>query len=705
MNIERIACLCVLCTPFLAGNSFAASGNDTTEKDATYEEEVVVIAHPLSGEGLAQPTTVLQGEELQRAVAATLGETLVNQPGVHSATFGQAVGRPVIHGMGGPRVKIMEDRIDSMDVSVSSPDHATTIEPYLADRIEVLKGPSTLLYGNGAIGGVVDVHTGRIPHTRPEKVNAKAELRGADNADQRSAAGMVQAGAGNFVLHLDGFCRDADDYDIPGFAESAAFREREEEDHDEEEDHEDEDDHDEAEEAYGVLPGSFMETKGGAVGLSFVGDRGFIGASVSLYDSEYGIPGHSHEHHDEDHEDEDHDEEAHEEEGNPYIDLEQTRFDFEAGLESPFSGAESLNLRIGYNDYEHAEIEGSGEVGTRFENKAVEGRIEVVHLPVAQIAGAGGFQFSDRQYEATGEEAYVPPVDTRSYGFFYVGQRDFEHFDLEGGVRYETISHDPSFGQTRSFDLGAVSLGLIAPFENGLTLALLADYSTRAPTVEELFSDGPHLATGSYEIGDVTLGKERATNFSATLQHENDAWLLAASAYYTDFQDFIYSQATGAEIDELPVYQWQQDAATFRGVDLEAEWRALRWDRGEFAVSGFYDYVQARLKDGENRDLPRIPPQRWGIGARLNWIGFTATLDYAKSSSQTDVAPLELATEGFDDLRAYLGYTWNLNGSLLEVFVAGRNLTDDEQRHHSSFIKDVAPQPGRTVEGGVRVTL
>jgi len=689
MNNSRIACLCAMCTFAATGNTFAASdaaSDDESGKEAVFYEELVVTAHPLSGEGLAQPTSVLDGEELNRAMAGTLGETLINQPGIHSATFGAAVGRPVIRGMSGPRVKVMEDRIDSMDVSVSSPDHATTIEPFMADRIEVLKGPSTLLYGNGAIGGVVDVHTGRIPHAMPDKVKAKAEVRGADNADQRAAAGMVQAGAGGIVLHLDGYYRDADEYEIPGYAESAALRALEEEDHD---DHEEE-------EAFGVLPGSELETKGGAVGLSFVGDRGFIGASVSVYDSVYGIPGHSHGHHDED---------EHEEEGNPFIDLEQTRFDFETGMRDPFSGAESLNLRIGYNEYEHAEIEGNGEIGTVFDNEAWEGRIEVVHLPVAEITGAGGFQFSDRHYQATGEEAFVPPVDTQSYGFFYVGQRNFEAFDLEGGVRYERVSHDPAFDMTRSFDLGAVSLGLIAPFESGLTLALQADYSTRAPTVEELFSDGPHLATNSYEVGDAELDKERAANLSATLQFENEIWLLAASAYYTDFQDFIYEQATGEAIEELPVYQWQQDAATFRGVDLEAEWRAVRWDSGEFAISGFYDYVQARLKDGENRDLPRIPPQRWGLGARVNWIGFTATLDYTKTSSQTDIAPLELPTDGFEDLRAYLGYSWKFSGNVLEIFVAGRNLTDDEQRYHTSFIKDVAPQPGRTIEGGLRITL
>jgi len=686
MNTTRIACLGALIS---LGSAHAA--DNTTAEDADFIEEMVVTAHPLSSEGLAQPTNVLEGDELNRSLAGTLGETLINQPGIHSATFGQAVGRPVIRGLSGPRVKIMEDRIDSLDVSVSSPDHATTIEPFMADRIEVLKGPSTLLYGTGAIGGVVDVHTGRIPHSVPEALNAKVEVRGADNADQRTAAGMIQAGGGGFAVHLDGFYRDADEYEIPGFAESEALRALEEEEEEGEE-------HEEEEEAFGILPGSELEKSGGAFGLSFVGDRGFIGGSVSRYDATYGLPGgHEHEHEE--------GEEEEEEEGNPILDLEQTRIDFEAGLAEPFAGAQSLNLRIGFNDYEHAEIEPSGEVGTLFENEAMEGRFEIVHLPVAEITGAGGFQFSDREYSATGEEAYVPPVDTTTWGLFYVGQRSFGMVDLEGGLRYENVSHDPQFGLTRSFDVGAASLGLISSLESGWTFALLGDYSTRAPTVEELFSDGPHLATGSYEIGDPELDKERAANVSATIQWENDSWLLAASLYYTDFTDFIYEQPTGEEEDDLPVFLWQQDDATFRGVDLEAEWRAIQWDSGEFALTAFYDQVRAKLKDGDNRNLPRIPPERWGLGARLNWIGFTFTLDYARSSDQTDIADFELPTEGFEDLRAYLGYGWDFNDSLLEIFIAGRNLTDDEQRHHTSFIKDFAPQPGRTIEGGIRFTL
>ncbi len=689
MKSNQIFCLCALCSSVSSFSSQPAHADApaTGESEHQFIEEMVVIAHPLSGEGFAQPTSVLDGEELNRAVAGTLGETLINQPGIHSATFGQAVGRPVIRGMSGPRVKVMEDRIDSMDVSVSSPDHATTVEPFIADRIEVLKGPSTLLYGNGAIGGVVDVHTGRIPHTQSERTEAKAELRGADNADARTAAGMVKTGTGNFALHLDGSYRDADEYEIPDYAESKALRDAEEEGEEDDDQHE----------AKGTLPGSELNTKGGALGLSYVREGGFIGAAVSRYDATYGLPGSHHAHEDTEEEDLD--------EGTPKLDMKQTRYDIEAGISEPFTGAESLNLRLGWNDYEHKEIEPDGSIGTVFTNEALEGRIEIVHSAVAEVTGAAGIQFGNRDYSAVGEEAYVPPVKTDSFGLFYVGQRSFQWMDLEAGVRFERVSHDLDAGTSTDFDLGAASLGLISAFESGLTLAVLLDYSTRAPTVEELYSDGPHLATSSYEIGDPELNEEKAGNVSVSLQYENDRWLLAGSAYYTDFRDFIFEQPTGAEIEELPVFQWQQAGATFQGLDLEARWHAMRWSEGELTLRGFYDRVRARLKKGEDRDLPRIPPERWGLGLTLNWQQATATLDYTRTSKQTDLAQFELPTDGFEDLRAYLGYSFAWGVNTLEVFLAGRNLTDDEQRHHTSFIKDFAPQPGRTIEGGVRLQL
>lgn len=677
-------------------------------------EEIIVRAHPLSAEGLAQPVAVLTGSELRRALAPSIGETLQGLPGVHSASFGQAVGRPVIRGLAGPRVRVMEDRIDSLDVSVSSPDHMTMVEPFTASSIEVLKGPSTLLYGTGAIGGVVDVHTGRIPHEVPEQLSSSLEIRGTDNANQESASGRVDGGFGKIAFHADGFYRTADEYEIPGFAESAAQRalEEAEEIHG---DHGDEE-HDEDEEAFGTLPGSQLQAQGGAIGASYVGERGFFGLSVSSYDAEYGLPGHSHAHshddehgdeHDDDHGDEhedDHDSHG-EEEMPPVLELEQTRIDLEGGLDSPFSGVQSINFRMGYNDYEHVEVEGEGEAGTRFATEAWESRVEVRHDQIFGFDGAAGIQLSNREFSALGDEAFVPPVDTRTLGVFYVGQRQFGDLALEAGVRYENVDHDPTTGRSRSFDLGAASLGAIKPLGDRWELSGQLDFSSRAPVAEELYSNGPHLATQTFEIGDPDLNEEVAGNLSANLTYRSEVLTLSLSAFATQFSDFIYEENTGLELDELPVLQWAQQDATFRGLEGDLVWEALRFSGGTLAVNAGFDTVQGRFDNGTNRDVPRISPQRWRLGASANWNALRADITWLRVNDQDDHALNELPTDGYDDLRLHIGYMVNVGSSVVEVFVNGRNLTDDEQRLHTSFIKDFAPQPGRTIEGGIRVRL
>ena len=279
----------------LVGNPSVAAEQEVAKTQSNLEE-VKVIGHPLSAEGLAQASVVLAGAELDRKLQGSIGATIAFEPGIHSTSFGEAVGRPVIHGQSGARVRVMEDRIDVMDVSVTSSDHATSIEPFIADRVEVLKGASTLLYGTGAIGGVVDVHTGRIPHEVPEKpVVGRAELRYADNADASVGAVRLDGGAGNLAWHLDGSSRDAGNYDIPGFAESARQRALEEAELEAGEEGE--------EEARGVLPGSDLNARGGAIGASYVSDRGFAGFAVSRMEAKYGLPGgHAHEEEGEEHE-------------------------------------------------------------------------------------------------------------------------------------------------------------------------------------------------------------------------------------------------------------------------------------------------------------------------------------------------------------------------------------------------------------------
>ena len=453
-------------------------------------EEVVVQAHPLAGEGLSQASLVVEGDELRRNVSAAIGETLARLPGVQSASFGPAAGRPVIRGLAGPRVRVMEDRLDTLDVSVTSADHATTVDPLVADRVEVLKGPSTLVYGSGAIGGIVNVDTGRIPQALSETVTGGLEVRGEDSTEQFSTAGEVDFGSGPFAFHVDGFYRDANEYDIPGCVESDAQREAEGE-------------ADEPCEESGTLPGSQLETRGGALGASYVGERGFVGIAVSRYENEYGLPGgHGHE---------EGEEGGEEEEGNPILDLRQTRFEFEAGYEDPLPGFTSLNVRAVFNDYEHVEFEPDGGAGTSFDNEAWDTRVELNHQEVLGFEGTLGVQFAYKEFSALGEEAFIDPVDTTQLAAFWVGERNFDAFQLEAGLRLETVEHDPDPVRELDFDsedftMVIASVGLVVPFSTGWQAGLVADYSERAPVAEELYSFGAHLATRAFEIGEPGAG-------------------------------------------------------------------------------------------------------------------------------------------------------------------------------------------------------
>jgi len=664
---------------------------DVSSTDDSPLEEISVSAHPLAGNGTAQTVTVLSGDDLAREVQFSLGETLSGEAGIQSASFGTAVGRPIIHGLAGARVKTTADRIDTLDVSVTSGDHAVGVAPFIADQVTVLRGSSTLLYGSGAIGGVVDVSTSRIHSETIEEVTGRVQLRAADNANATNGAFTIDAPlAENVVLHIDGFLSDADDYEIPGFAESAFQIAAEEA-----EEAEERNDEDEEEEVFGILEGSRSERSGGAVGLSFVGDNGFVGVSVSSLDADYGLVGGHHE--------EEGEEEGEEEEGPGVIDLEQTRFDIEAQLNAPFNGVESINFRLGVNDYEHNEFEGNGELGTLFSNEAWEGRLELRHESWAGFAGALGIQLSDREFSAVGEEAFVPPVDTDTLGLFWVGQRALGKAELEAGVRWEQVDHSPTIqGLPDSFDSFSASLGLVGSINESLTLSGMVDLSSRAPTAEELYSNGPHLATNAFEIGDPNLSEEDVLALTLSASYGNERLELDASVYHMEFDNYIYEIGTSEEMDGLQVFLWQQDDATFTGVNLKGLVHLATVGDGDLDFNFLFDLVRGEL-DGGSGNLPRIPAARGGFG--LSWKnGFWETrIDYLRVDNQRRVASFELPTDSYEDVSVFVQRKLALAGNEVNVFLHGRNLTDDEQRNHGSIVKDFAPAPGRRWEVGIRM--
>lgn len=673
--------------------SFAATMANASEE----LEEIRVTAHPLGGSGLAQDTKVLSGDQLAEKMQGSLGETLATEVGIQSASFGTAVGRPVIHGLGGPRIKTTEDRIDSLDVSVTSSDHAVTVEPFIANRVTILKGASTLLYGGGAIGGVVDVETGRIAKEISAPLTGRVEVRTADNANASVAAARLDGFSNNFAWHIDAFVRDAGDYEIPGLAESEMQLAREQSSG---ESHE--------LETGSELFGSRAKNNGAAVGLSYIAENGFVGFSVSTLDATYGLVGA--------HEDEEHSAPAAAfelPETPGVIELGQTRYDFEAQLDNPFAGFEALNLRAGINDYQHQEIEANGDLGTEFDNQAWEGRLELRHSAWGGFQGTIGVQLNAREFKAVGEEAFVPPVESASEGIFWLVERQFADIELELGARLERLSHraldsTPAAPAARlKFNTASLSAGLVKDINDQLTIAALVDYSSRAPSIEELYANGPHLATQSFEIGDPKLATEAALGVNLTASYANDRLESKVSAYLVDFDDFIYQENIGSEEDGLPVLEYRQQQARFFGVDLEALIHLGTWPVGDFDLALRADTVTGRLSSrlGSDRDLPRIPAAR--VGAGIYWQNkyWRAKLDYTRVQAQRKVAAIELPTNAYNDWSLYLGRELSAGDKEITVFFHGRNLSNDEQRHHTSFIKDLAPAPGRRFEVGLRFSF
>jgi len=642
-------------------NQASADASSTADSPL---EEISVSAHPLAENGTAQTVTVLSGRELAREVQFSLGETLSGEAGIQSASFGTAVGRPIIHGLAGARVKTTADRIDTLDVSVTSGDHAVGVEPFIADQITVLRGSSTLLYGSGAIGGVVDVSTSRIHSELIEDTSGRVQLRAADNANATNGAFTIDTPLGESVIvHVDGFLSDADDYEIPGFAESAfqiAAEEAEEALGEGGEEGEEE-------EVFGVLEGSRSERRGGAVGLSFVGESGFVGISISSLDADYGLVGGHHEE-----EDEEGEEAEEEDEGPGMIDLEQTRFDIEAQLNDPFSGVESINFRLGVNDYEHNEFEANGELGTIFSNEAWEGRVELRHESWAGFEGALGLQLGEREFSAIGEEAFVPPVDSETFGLFWVGQRAIGNAELEAGVRWEQVDHSPTTQglPDLNFDSFSASLGLVGSINDNLTLSGMVDLSSRAPTAEELYSNGPHLATNAFEIGDPNLDKEDVLALTLSAGYGNERLELDASVYFMQFENYIYEIGTGEEIDELQVFLWQQDDATFAGVNLKGLLHLANIGNGDLDFNFLFDVVRGELDGGpDNRNLPRIPAARSGFGLSWKNDSWETSIDYLRVNNQRRVADFELPTDSYEDLSVFVQRKMNLAGNEVNVFL------------------------------------
>jgi iron complex outermembrane receptor protein len=621
---------------------------------------------------LYQATDVLVGRELIEKGRNSIGETLAEQPGVTSTYYGPGSSRPVIRGLQGDRVRILESGVSSGDVSASGPDHAVAVEPMLAGQIEIIRGPATLLYGSSAIGGVVNVIDPRVPReSSVHAITGFAQLQGATVSDEVNGAASLNGSAGAFAWHASGLLRNTDDYRIPGPAVAPPAQEPGET-------HQD----------VGFLPNSALETRTGSLGASWVGSAGYVGAAVTGYGTKYGVPGHEHG-------GEEPASDPEEEEHGVQIDLDQSRLDLEGAWNFGGSVVRAAKLRAGYADYNHQELEGE-EVGTRFDNSEFEGRLEATHAPLGPVTGTLGAQYGYREVQAAGLEAFLPDTKTGALALFLYEEVPVGPLKFGVGVRWEGNDHDVIDGRSQSSDGFSGSLGINWSATDVMTLTLAGSRSTKLPTAEELFSDGPHAATRLYEIGDPDLRNEIGYSVDAALIVSEGPVTGQVAAYLNSFDDFIYILPTDSIAEGFRVAEYQQEDVRFYGFELSLKVSILHRPGNHLALTGFGEYVRAETT-GTDEPLPFIPPLSWGGGALWEYGPWRTTAEVRRTEEQTRVATFETPTPGYTFLNAAVSYAFFTGNLGHELSLRGTNLADQMARNHVSLLKDIAPLPGRDI--------
>ncbi len=688
----------------------ASSQAMAQEPERPIEHVLVSVPIHKKASETALPATILSGEQLRRLVASSLGETLGDKPGITNSSFGPGVGRPVIRGQAGPRTLNLQNGISAADVSSLSPDHAVSVEPMLAETIEVLRGPSTLLYGGGAIGGVINTIDNRIPRAPIEGVQGALEYRYDDASEMDTFVGKLEGGTGNFAFHLSGSTRDFDDLDIPDEAIDVGALEEQEEllgGHEEEE-HEEE----EIENTDGFIANTDGDADVFTIGASYqLGEKGFFGFAYNSFETEYGIPPGAHEH---EHEEGEEEEEEEEEEETIRIDLEQDRYDANLHLHDLVPGwVDIARGFLTYTDYEHVELEGV-EVGTQFERETWEGRVELVRE--ADNHSVLGLQWLDDEFEAVGEEAYVPETDSTEFGLFFVQDFHMGDWQFEVGARGDWVERDPEAMTADDEDFTSFSLSgsVIRDLSPEWTASLMLSRSERAPATEELFSNVDnsladeslvtHAATGVIEIGDPDLDEESSLNADLSFTWERDLSYAQVTLFYNSFEDYIFLRNTGEDQDETPIFAYDQDDAEFYGVELESSFHLADLYGGQLALGVFGDLISGEFDDAG--DVPRMPPRR--IGAELSWAGnnFSAFVKVLNADDQDDPGDFETETDGYTRWDLGVDYRFSLiDDTEMLAFLKWKNISDEEIRLSTSFLRNFAPEAGESVEAGLRFTF
>lgn len=681
MNFQRaVMAHAVSCA--LAGFSMASHAQST---DSTLAP-VVVTADPFGSQENAtilSPARVLSGDALRDKIGGSLGETLMQEPGIHSSGFSTGSSRPIIRGLEGPRVKILQNGMSNGDLSAISNDHAVGASSLSAQQIEILRGPATLLYGSGAIGGAINIVNGRIPTRLEERPVGEAELR-ASSVDNGSAfAFTADRAAGNIGLHIDGNMLRAGDYRIPGNSlidgEGGDIRRL-------------------------TFSGNRENNLG--VGASMIQSWGYVGASVSQIDKLYGIRGRDE---------------------SSKIDLLQTRFDVDSLIRSPFDGFDALRIKLGQSDYRHTELDGGVDPHVKFTNRSLESRIELSHQPVAGWRGRLGMQTDGSTVQALNlehpDESTVPRTRSNSTAAFIVEETDIGSVRLNAGARIEQVGRRPTDNTNRNFTLGSASFGALWGFTPGYALGSTLSLAQRAPTTEELYSNGAHHPTETYDRGDSNLRRETSRNIDISLQKTEDRLRWKGNLFQNRVSNFVYGRLGGEVCSEdgeaygngsnctdgeaLRNRSFSQADATIRGYELDISYN--QYEYGWFGRA-FADDSRGTLDNLGH--LPLQPVMRLGTTIGYQDANWRSSLSILNASSQNRLATspvyededgtTEKATRGYTRVDANISWRQRIGENELTWFASARNLLNEEIRLSTSLLKDYVPQPGRNFIIGVR---
>jgi len=702
MLVRKLAVVIGLNCCWISVANAAATLEESAEREIEtikIKQRVDLLRSDLDG---LMSSTLIEQQQLQLLQSSSLGETLKMTPGVHANYFGPSSSSPIIRGLDGARIKVMQNGLDSGDASRLSPDHQISSETSSATAIEILRGPATLLHGSGAIGGVVNVIDQRIAKQLSDSTNGalQASINSGDN--EKSVSGHLQTSVNDVALYGDMFVRDADDTSLP-----------------------DELDHQNIE-------NSQANGHGFTLGASYIEDNFRLGFSVGSVQSQYGLIGHAqheeeHDEHEEkhnEHEEEhnEHHEDEHHDELMPFVDTKQQRIGIEAHWLDLPAAIDEVSLKLAYTDYQLQEIEHQ-RVATQIDNVSSEVKLQLHHRWLDRWEGIMGLHWQESKMTPVGEEASSAPATTDSVAVFATQTRQVGAIEWQFGARVEHVTIAPDLGQDNtlsniSFTPVSWSGGLNWQIDQRHSLLINLNHSQRALSAAELFSFGEHLGTSTFGVGayfsmashngmalyqtDDTYNKlttEDANTLDVGWQYDGDEFSVASSLYYSEVNNFAYQAFIDLAGDGLPIYQYQQADVILRGGELQLNYFVT----DNLTINGFVDKAQLTLKSGEF--LPRVPPMR--IGAEINyeaqeWQFMLNASHYAK---QDNTAPNETATDAYTLVGLTIATAQEFERGQIRYYFKITNLLDQYAQVHSSFIKEQAPLPGISAKLGVRWTF